>query len=370
MAHIDFSTDILKHYVRTYGWLPACHQQKCAIRGRSKRIPLRYFTFCAAEAIDVSMLERAGILLRNEETGRLEGVFFCETDEGAFGRIADLIGSPEQGFLGDFAKIVLFEDDEETQGRELFSEADEPYPESVRRKLMYRDANHRLRKAFPFDVINLDVCGIMFPPRIGVIAPLLRSLLQVLTWQTASAFSISGRPCKQFTLFLTSHIDRDITDRDAVQQLINRMSENIDTLAGFRSAFGNRYGHFQAERLADDNFPEFFCLALPKFLIHSVLFDMGWDVTYSPIYLYNRGDIYHANRQYQIMHSVSVYTRMSDFGRRLDEPGIGQYARTVDRVINEGVTWVDEIVQRPAVQRALMQDLRDIVEFRDRFRRS
>ena len=32
-------------------------------------------------------------------------------------------------------------------------------------KLRYKDAHCRLRKAFPFDIINLDVCGVMFPPR-------------------------------------------------------------------------------------------------------------------------------------------------------------------------------------------------------------
>ena len=54
---INFETDSLKHYVRRYGWLTAAKQQKSAIGNRSKTIPLRYFTFCAAEAIDVFMLE-------------------------------------------------------------------------------------------------------------------------------------------------------------------------------------------------------------------------------------------------------------------------------------------------------------------------
>src|SRR5437870_5112692 len=167
MSHIDYSSDILKHYVRKYSWLPACQKQSYAIRNRSKRIPLRYFTFCAAQAIDVFMLERERILQRSNQTGRLDGVYFCEKDPVVFGKIADMIGSPEQGFQGDFDKIVLFEDDEDTRGLELYpevkeddteegmKEADQAFSEDIRRKLRYKDANERLRKAFPFDILNL-----------------------------------------------------------------------------------------------------------------------------------------------------------------------------------------------------------------------
>lgn len=116
MSHIDYSSDLPKHFVRTRGWLPACQQQVQAVANRTKRIPLRYFTFCAAEAIDVFMLERAGIIRRSEVSGRLEGVYFCERNAEDFGIIAGLIGSPDQGFQGEFEKIVLFQEDDETKG--------------------------------------------------------------------------------------------------------------------------------------------------------------------------------------------------------------------------------------------------------------
>ena len=64
MNHINFKEDTLKHYVRKNGWLTAAKEQKYAIRRRSKQIPLRYFTFCAVEAIDVFMLELEGILIK------------------------------------------------------------------------------------------------------------------------------------------------------------------------------------------------------------------------------------------------------------------------------------------------------------------
>ncbi len=222
MTSVNYATDILKHYVRKHGWLPACRKQRSVVRP-SKTKPLRYFTFCAAEAIDVFMLEYFGILKRSDSTGRLESVFFCEKDEEAFGKIASLIGSPAQGFQGEFEKIVLFEDDNETRNRELYAEVEEPLPAHVRKKLRYKDAHHRLKQAFPFDVINLDVFGNMFPPRREhVIGPLLESIIRVLRWQTQSLSCVNAtRRNRQFVLLLTSSVDAENTNETAVEQLKN-----------------------------------------------------------------------------------------------------------------------------------------------------
>jgi hypothetical protein len=372
MSRIDFERDPLKHYVRRYGWLGAAKEQKHAIRKRSKRIPLRYFTFCAAAAIDVFMLEREGILERSAQTGRLESVYFCEQDINQFGIIADLIGSPENGFRNPFERIVLFKEDEETEGKTLEGELeeDQPYDPEVREKLRCKDEHYRLRNAFPFDIINLDVCGgPMFPPGQRVIAPLLRSIVQILEWQTESRFPINDRECNQFTLFLTSHVHPNRTNQEAVKQLENRVIENINTNVGFGSAFFNRYGHNQTNRLVHENFAEFFCLALPKFMIDRALYDYGWQVTCGPTYLYNRDDIWDANRPYQIMHTVSVYKRIPGFRERLDDRSPEQYTQSVSQLVNDGVEWVDSVMD-PDTERKLQEDLKEIIEFRDQRRNS
>ena len=131
----------------------------------------------------------------------------------------------------------------------------------------------------------------MFPPKEGVIAPLLESIIRILEWQTESRFSTNNRTCDQFTLFLTSHIDPGLTNRKAIQQLENRVSENLCISEPFKSAFVERYGHDQANQLANEDFPEFFRVALFKFIIHKALStELGWTVTSEPTYLYNRDD--------------------------------------------------------------------------------
>ncbi len=363
MCRINFETDLLKHYVRRNGWLNAVKLQKNAIRKRSKKIPLRYFTFCAADAIDVFMLEREGILKRSEETGRLEGVYFCEKDPESFGIIADLIGSPDQGFRGAFEKIVLFEEDQETMGKT--SEDESFYPSEIREKLSYKDAHRRLRKAFPFDIINLDVCGVTFPLKKGIIRPLIEAITQILEWQTEPEVSSDERECKKFTLFLTSHIDPSLTDRSAIHQLESRVIENICTNTSFQAAFVRQYGHTHVNQLVDEDFPEFFSVALPKYMIYKASSDLGWKVTCGPTYLYNRHDRWVENKRYQILHTVSIYERSSDFQKGEDLPDICQYSQSVSQLVNDGVQWVDGVMENPNIKQELEEDLKQIVAFRD-----
>lgn len=362
MAHIDYRNDILKHYIRKHGWLPACKSQKSALKRHFDKFPLRYFTFCASEAIDVFMLAKERILKRSKDTGTLEGVFFCEKDPEAFGKIAGLIGSTSQGFLGEFDKIVLFEDDADTKDRSIEDEI--AYDDNVRKKLQHKDAHTRVKAAFPFDIINFDVCGVMFPLKKGVFAPLLESFVRILEWQTNELFS-NGSRCQQFTAFLTSHIDPGITDQEAILQLTGRLAQNIDTFSDFKAAFLQRYKHISAAQLAEDNFAEFFSLAFPKFIIHKALFDLGWDVTHGPTFLYNRPDLYVKDRCYQMMHSVSVYKRMPGSTPRLDGPELGRYNKTTTQIITDGANWIDSIVQQAKVKKELQEDLDHIIEFRD-----
>ena len=360
MSHINYETDTPKHYVRTDGWLKAAKEQKNVVRRRSKNIPLRYFTFCAAKAIDVFMLEREGILNRSAKTGRLEGVYFCEKNDEDFGEIAELIGPTEEGFRGEFEKIVLFEDDEDTEGKSLLDEDENLHPDHIHKKLQIKDAHDRLHKAFPFDIINLDVCGVMFPLKKGVIPPLLKSILHILRWQTESKFSNTHK-CDRFTLFLTSPINRDSTNQTAIQQLEDLVRKNINTIADFQAAFAQRYGHDDVHQLVHENFARFFCVALPKFIIDLALRQFGWRVTCGPTYLYNRDDRWVENKQYQIMHTVSVYERIL---KRPDMRSEDQYIQAVTQLVNNPVKWVDKILT-PERKQELEEDLKQIINFRN-----
>ena len=161
-----------------------------------------------------------------------------------------------------------------------------------------------------------------------------------------------------------------MTDQTAIRQLKNRVKDNIWTSVEFQSAFLKQYGHDEVPKLINENFAEFFCVALPKYMIHTALYDHGWQVTCGPTYLYNRVDKWKENKYYQIMHTVSVYERIPGFQRRLDTPSTSQYIQSVTQLVNDGVKWVDDVVEDPNVCRELEEDLKQIVELRDQRRNS
>lgn len=362
MQEINFETDVLKHYVRKHGWIKASRHQKQAIRNRSKKIPLRYFTFCAAEAIDVFMLVHEGIISRSNETGRLEGVYFCEENESKFGIISELIGSPEQGFQGEFQKIVLFNDTPETVDKKMSDE--NFYSEEIRRILRIKDANERLINAFPFDIINLDVCGVMFPPKSGVFAPILESIVKMLEWQTKSQFSVSGNECKNFTLFLTTHVDKSNTNNDAIHQLRNKVEDNIKANFNFQKAFEEKFGHDNVEKLTEMDYPTFLSIGLPKYIIHEALFTLGWKVTCGPTFLYSR-EYKREKGQYQIMHTISHFERIPNFNESLDKPSTIDYFNSVTQLVKDTPIHVEKKVENPDICAELTDDLKQIRDLRD-----
>lgn len=379
MEEIDYATDLPKHFVRKMCWLPVCDKRNTLIRRHKQKYPTKYFTFCAADAIDVFMLARAGVLQRSADTGRLKGVYFCEMNDDSFSRIADLIGSAEQGFLGDFQEIVLYDDDikgdhvDESNGAETGEEAnderedeDPEITSEQRRRLRVKDANERLRNAFPFDIINLDVFGALFPPnatRGTLITPLLQSILRILSWQT-SAVGRDKKPLHEFTLLLTTHISPRQTDAAAVEQLQARLQQNLDTYGGFREPFEASFHHHDAYRLSVEDFAAFYCISFPKYIIEKAVHDFKWKVDFGPVYLYDRTDNYIAGGTYQIMHAVFEFTRLENAANELHNPSLSEYVRAITEVAQEAVVYVTK-GKLDAERASLTADLEEIARFRD-----
>ena len=113
MGTFKYERDLLKHFIRTDGWLPRCRQRRKLIRANqtSKNIrELRYFTFCAIGAIDVLMLDVHKVLTPSEQG--FESVCFFDKDRESVletqSRIPGAIG-----FVGNFVRLVTSDDLEE-----------------------------------------------------------------------------------------------------------------------------------------------------------------------------------------------------------------------------------------------------------------
>lgn len=373
---IDWDSDVPKHFVRTKGWLPGCGHQYRLVksqRRRGRRVPFKYFTFCGSKAVDVFMLERAGILKRSEKTGRLQGVYFCEQLPDDFHDTQVLLGADAVGFLGNFEQICLFENGSDTEGRRLTDSEAEYYEAPVREKLKVKEAHLGFIDSSPYDVINLDVSGVMFPPRDAVASPMLRAMRQMFDWQNRPDAQ-DGHACEAFTLLLTTHIDASELNQAAVSQLLQRMNDNVERYVDYSTELQATYRVGTAEELAERDFSIFYALALPKIVIEDAL-KTGWDVEYRGILLYTR--LYEETGEpYRMMASVAlVKRRPPELEEELHPEGgpwperiRDRYVQEIVEIVHYGAYHLDADIGDPQQFAEVERDLKKVVEFRDTVR--
>lgn len=359
---IDWDGDVVKHYVRRQAWLPAAISQMEACESANRKP--KYLTFCAAEAIDVFLFLMEGILSRDPQTDTVLDTYFCEKNAGDFNAISQLIGPHEQGFLGDFQDMMLFEDDEETVGLDL-GDASRRYSSDLRRRLSIKERHKRLRCAVPFDVVNLDVCGTLFPPKAGVLSPMLRSIRTLLDWQTD--FANRDPSFDSFTVFLTTHVERGGVNKEALGELIDLIARNGREFPEFGKSLEQRFGTYEPYSIVCEDFPSFYCIAVPKEIV-SYTFDRGWEVTARFSGQYQRA------RQISDGAVSSTYSMLAWVGQfRRYQPaqlklGSSQAARSGDyrKLINELTSETQDIDQAAkGVYQETKCDLAQVVSFRE-----
>lgn len=364
---LNYDRDLTKHYVRFYGWLPAMKHRA----QRNGDHAFRYLTFCAAEAIDVFLIEKEIPLSRDAATLRLSGVYFCERRQEDFPKIADLIGSEEQGFLGEFADIILFEDTEKTSGLDLGELSEGPRDPTTRHLLQLKSNHDRLVSAFPFDVINLDVSGAMFPPTEPPVSRTLESLRRVIQLQDQKRTKV--RQLREFTLMLTTKVAEDELQAKSLDSLQEVLEGNLRH-PQYRDAFHAKYRAQSPAELRSSNFVEFFVAGITKVLINEAL-ALGWDTEFRKVYVYSRSDP--AGKEFHMLSTVSHLRRIrpsrsapiSDRGSYADLI-LERYLAEAVETLNNSPTIVDVEALSPAVREGLERHLREIVSYREDIKRA
>ncbi len=361
---LEWDKDVVKHFVRRTAWLPAVVSQAKACK-EAKR-DFKYFTFCAAEAIDVFLFLREGALKRDAKTGSVENTYFCEKDEQDFNTISQLIGPHEQGFLGDFQDMILFEDDTDTEGRR-YSDVEQQYSGDVRSRLSIKERHLRFRCKLPFDVINLDICGTFFPPKDGVLSPMVKSIRKLLEWQTQ--FAEEDPNFDSFTVFLTTHVETGKVNKDALQELITVVDTNGETFAGFAKGLEERFGTTEGKKIAEKDFPSFYSMALPKVVIGEA-FQRGWTVTptFSGQYRRKRRPAKHGSpSSYSMLAWVGHFRRHRPGQLKLGLPDAAK-SRDYVTLINEVIAETQDVNQEASkVSEEIKADLDRVVSYRDAY---
>jgi len=274
-----FEDDLLKHYVRVKGWLPLCLERKRRLQARNTkyRRQLRYFTFCAVNAVDVLMLDLAGVIARSP-TGRFDTVYF-------FDRSAELVAQTQQripgsiGFAGNFVETVLTP----IVGSDpLAAPTRQRDTAAVRRRQVLEATRRDFEASFPFDVLNLDLQDMTFKAKDRVPGDVINSLRKMCEWQRQPLRSASGSPelLDGFTLLFTTRVGPAELREDYATMLLDSLALNVAADGSLADCLRQRNG-LEVAQLRQQDFRTFFELGVPK-VIANVLMEEDWHVEPNP----------------------------------------------------------------------------------------
>jgi len=302
---IDYENDLLKHFVRTNGWLPVCERRLKAIRQKQDR-RLRYFTFCAVQAIDVLMLDVAKVI-RRSETKRFDTVFFFDKDESSVfetrKRIPGAIGFP-----GNFVEVVLLDEPDDAALIEDYEPLNAPENEeddaSVNAALLARDQRAKFIKSFPFDVVNLDLEQFLFRPKEDLPGKLLRAMRKIFQWQQQHLIHNNQKgPIDGFSLMFTTQIGPPDIASDYLDMLEKSLRDNLQNDLDLEPLLNGRAGTNDVAMLRGQQFELFFKLAMPK-AIAGILLENDWYIEPGAgilIFQFQRSSV---DGPYQMLHLV------------------------------------------------------------------
>ena len=273
-----YEDDPLKHYVRIKGWLPLCAERQELLQKRKAkyRRRLRYFTFCAVNAVDVLMLDVAKVI-HPSSTGRFDTVYF-------FDRTPDLVAQTQQripgsiGFAGRFVETVLAP----LGGTEpLAAPAEDRDTYEVRRRQILQATKRDFVSEFPFDVLNLDLEDLIFKEKSTIPGDVIRALRRLCEWQREPLASKSGPEfLNGFTLLFTTRAGPIELRDDYAEMLLESLRRNIAKDGSLAASLLQRNG-LEVGQLQQQDFAAFFELGVPK-VIANVLMEEDWHIEPNP----------------------------------------------------------------------------------------
>ncbi len=353
-----FEDDLLKHYVRITGWLPLCaeRQKRLQTRKPRDRRRLKYFTFCAVNAVDVLMLDVAKVIHRSS-TDRFDTVYF-------FDRTPDLVAQTQLripgsiGFAGSFVATVL-------APLEDFDPLAAPKAErdtgDVRRRQIMQATKRDFIASFPFDVLNLDLEDLIFKAKDTIPGDVIRALRQVCEWQRRPLNGRSGLEYLDgFTLLFTTRVGPPELREDYARMLLKQLEANVASDGSLGDILRHRSG-LEVGQLQGSNLAVFFELGVPK-VIANVLMEEDWYVEPTPgvlAFRFTRS----GNPPYDILHFAMNVGRQNP-SRDKREPGMvpenvaSGYKAVARRLFQEPATVVTDAVVAEANLSPSLEDIK------------
>lgn len=369
-----FENDLLKHFVRTDGWLPVCRKRlrsiRATARGSSDPRRLRYFTFCAVGAIDVLMLDIARVI-RRSNNDRFDTVFFFDkTNEDVIEtrrRIPGAIGFPD-----DFVDLVLREDPDEAAPLDSSAPLNPPEEDEdtheVRTAQLQTSLRRDFKRAFPFDVINLDLEQFLLVPGDEFPGRMIRALRKLFEWQRKPL--PTGRAQRElldgFSLMFTTQIGPPNLTDEYLNMLRDRLTENLARDADLVPLFRTRTGVDDVRLLQETQFEMFFKLGVPKVLA-SILKEEDWYVdTTQGIKTYE----FERPRQggpYRMLHFVmDVVRQQPPYDRRALRAPTAEAETAYQAVVRQLISEPEKIVTLDTIDQEALRESLELIKARRR----
>lgn len=313
-------TDLKKHYVRLEGWLPVFQGY-----ARQQNRSVRYLTLCAKYAIDVRYFRNKGVLEYDETQRIYPTVAFAEKDAQDYAIIAETLGTVMLGIKGDLEEILVRPDENP-------------------------DNSEKLRKSFPYDIINLDFTGEVVREDDPPYSITIRAIERIIELQIDAN-------AQHWHMFLTFRACPQTANHEADQELRGIIEQNFQNVQA-RAAYGARPA---PEQLVHDHYEEFLRIGIAKFLANSAA-QRGYASVLEGSYFYPRippdGD-----PRYHIIKLIVEFNAIRA-ARNLPNPrrAMAAYENSVPQIF--GSRPVDVYVQLGdrATRQRIADDLRPVLD--------
>jgi hypothetical protein len=331
---------------------------------------LRYFTFCAVGAIDVLMLDVVRVI-RRSNNNRFDTVFFFDkTNESVVETQRRIPGAI--GFPGEFVDIVLHTDPEGEalldSNAPLTPPEEQPDVHEVRTASVQTSLRRDFIKAFPFDVINLDLEQFFLVPNDPFPGNLIRALRKLFEWQRRVLSMPNGKTeaLTGFSLMFTTQIGPPNLTEEYLNMLDDHLTTNLNRDAELVELLRARTGMEDVGLLQQNHFEMFFKLGVPK-VLSLMLKDEDWYVDAE-----NGIQTYEFERpwkggSYTMLHFVMDVVRQSPpYEGRANRTPTAEAEAAYGDVVRQFISQPERVVTLEAIDQVSLQASLDRIKARRR----
>lgn len=271
MNGVDWDNRFIKHYVRRDGWLPASIEY-CSQIGKPS---IKYFTLCDTQAIDIFMLEKAGILKR-DPNGKLPNVIICESDPSKLTDINNIVKPPLDEFIINetLEDLLTFKESADVRRRE-YDPFDVPRNKNERKKRRLKRRHERFKMYLPFDIINFDPSNSI----------LERALNGNRLYEALECFFEFQKLTNQFLLFVTTKISG--IHPGILKVFAQDLKDNLCKYPKFYEVMESKFGNVEFSKIPE-SYRSSVCFL--KSIIVRIAKKSGWVIESKGIYTYQNKD--------------------------------------------------------------------------------